>query len=104
ASPDDQEHAFQMCGALDPFDPRDPEIGPRWEIGSHNAPETTSPPGHFRQCRFGSFRTEPDFGSRDYGSLVPAIGIGGRLAAPPLPHHRAYGSVRGGSIGLSLNG
>src|SRR5271166_6656565 len=21
------------------------------------------------------------------------IGIGGRLAAPPLPHHRAYGSV-----------
>src|SRR5215831_13188266 len=28
--------------------------------------------------------------------IVPrklAIGIGGRLAAPPLPHHRAYGSV-----------
>ena len=23
----------------------------------------------------------------------PSIGIGGRLAAPPLPHHRAYGSV-----------
>ena len=21
------------------------------------------------------------------------IGIGGRLAVPPLPHHRAYGSV-----------
>ena len=24
---------------------------------------------------------------------VPTIGIGGSLAAPPLPHHRAYGSV-----------
>ena len=27
----------------------------------------------------------------------PQIGIGGSLAAPPLPHHRAYGSVHGGS-------
>src|SRR5476651_2718363 len=26
-------------------------------------------------------------------SSPPEIGIGGRLAAPPLPHHRAYGSV-----------
>ena len=25
------------------------------------------------------------------------IGIGGSFAAPPLPHHRAYGSVHGGS-------
>ena len=32
-----------------------------------------------------------DFG---FGSK---IGIGGSLAAPPLPHHRAYGSVHGGS-------
>jgi hypothetical protein len=30
------------------------------------------------------------------------IGIGGHLAMPPLPHHRAYGHVPGGSIGLSL--
>src|SRR5450631_1397535 len=29
--------------------------------------------------------------------LVPSIGIGGSLAAPPLPHHRTYGSVYGGS-------
>jgi hypothetical protein len=28
---------------------------------------------------------------------VAAIGIGGSLAAPPLPHHRTYGSVYGGS-------
>src|SRR5271157_4672362 len=27
-----------------------------------------------------------------------SIGIGGSLAAPPLPHHRAYGSVHGGSV------
>jgi len=24
--------------------------------------------------------------------VVPLIGIGGHLAVPPLPHHRAYGS------------
>ena len=29
-----------------------------------------------------------------------SIGIGGSLAAPPLPHHRAYGSVHGGSMNL----
>jgi transposase len=29
--------------------------------------------------------------------MAPSIGIGGGLAAPPLPHHRAYGSVHGGS-------
>jgi hypothetical protein len=29
-------------------------------------------------------------------------GIGGSLAAPPLPHHRAYGSVHGGSIEFSV--
>src|SRR5882762_3015060 len=28
--------------------------------------------------------------------FVPKIGIGGSLAAPPLPHHRTYGSVYGG--------
>ena len=31
------------------------------------------------------------------GWLGPTIGIGGSLAAPPLPHHRTYGSVYGGS-------
>ena len=33
---------------------------------------------------------------RDF-ALGPKIGIGGSLAAPPLPHHRTYGSVYGGS-------
>ena len=31
------------------------------------------------------------------GKVRAAIGIGGSLAAPPLPHHRTYGSVYGGS-------
>jgi hypothetical protein len=35
--------------------------------------------------------------------FAPLIGIGGSLSAPPLPHHRAYGSVHGGSIELSLH-
>src|ERR1022692_2043591 len=28
---------------------------------------------------------------------MPAIGIGGRVAPPPLPHHRTCGSAYGGS-------
>src|SRR5204862_6141140 len=32
-------------------------------------------------------------GAISTGSFAPTIGIGGHLAAPPLPHHRAYGSV-----------
>ena len=30
--------------------------------------------------------------------MLGTIGIGGSLAAPPLPHHRTYGSVYGGSL------
>ena len=48
------------------------------------------------------------------GNADLQIGIGGSLAAPPLPHHRTYGSVYGGSVdyargctlteGLSMDG
>ncbi len=34
-----------------------------------------------------------------FGDL--SIGIGRGLAAPSLPHHRAYGSVHGGSMDIS---
>src|SRR5271166_4430547 len=34
----------------------------------------------------------------------PEIGIGGRLTTPPLPHHRAYGSVPRRFGGLSTRG
>jgi hypothetical protein len=33
------------------------------------------------------------------GLVLPQIGIGGSVTAPPLPHHRTYGSVYGGSVG-----
>src|SRR5664280_2219461 len=36
--------------------------------------------------------------------FAPKIGIGGRLAAPPLPHHRTYGSVYGGSLDYAVAG
>jgi hypothetical protein len=29
---------------------------------------------------------------------ITEIGIGGGLATAPLPHHRTYGSVSGGSV------
>src|SRR5437868_148275 len=32
------------------------------------------------------------------------IGIGGSLTAPPLPHHRTYGSVSGGSADYVVRG
>jgi hypothetical protein len=31
-------------------------------------------------------------GTEGNGEVAPKIGIGGHLAVPPLPHHRAYGS------------
>ena len=41
----------------------------------------------------------------DYiGLQAVGIGIGGGFAAPPLPHHRTYGSVYGGSVILALAG
>src|ERR1700746_248894 len=41
-------------------------------------------------------RTRVSYTGRRGGALVvefELIGIGGHLAMPPLPHHRAYGSV-----------
>src|ERR1035441_10977005 len=37
------------------------------------------------------------------GGAGVSIGIGGRIAPPPLPHHRTYGSVYGGSIGYAID-
>src|SRR5262245_32809146 len=34
----------------------------------------------------------PAYCSAEVVNSVPLIGIGGRLTAPPLPHHLAYGS------------
>jgi len=35
--------------------------------------------------------------------VVGEIGIGAAVTHRPLPHHRAYGSVHGGSIGYASN-
>jgi hypothetical protein len=35
-------------------------------------------------------------------TLTRRIGIGGRLTTPPLPHHRTYGSVYGGSVNYAV--
>src|SRR5438270_10181553 len=40
----------------------------------------------------GSMATPPQ------GAGPKTLGIGGSLAPPPLPHHRTYGSVYGGSV------
>src|SRR5215470_1572503 len=65
-----------------------PTFAPLWMALSSKL--SRPPPGHQGPLR-GSYpsktpaRIKVAFGSK--------IGIGGHLAAPPLPHHRAYGSV-----------
>jgi hypothetical protein len=49
------------------------------------------------EARKGIVALAPDHGEAERVLLAPEIGIGGSLAAPHLPHHRAYGSVHGGS-------
>jgi hypothetical protein len=44
----------------------------------------------------------PDRSSRSRRGATFQIGIGGRIAPPPLPHHRTYGSVYGGSSGYAI--
>jgi hypothetical protein len=50
----------------------------------------TSPPGRSRSCFQKKF-AQPS----DQCANSALIGIGGRLTAPPLPHHLAYGSRTG---------
>jgi hypothetical protein len=49
--------------------------------------------GHFVTYPKGTLR-------RDYVRNGDLIGIGAAVARGPLPHHRAYGSVHGGSSQL----
>src|ERR1700674_1507194 len=41
--------------------------------------------------------------SSDWSTEARLIGIGAAVTHRPLPHHRAYGSVHGGSIGYASN-
>jgi hypothetical protein len=63
---------------------------PTWRVG-----EARHDPGARRELsRIGCFLRRADRGSgRSKVRKGAAIGIGGHLAMPPLPHHRAYGSV-----------
>jgi hypothetical protein len=45
---------------------------------------------YIRQSTLAQVRSNQESTDRQYNLL---IGIGGRLATPPLPHHQAYGSV-----------
>jgi hypothetical protein len=38
-----------------------------------------------------------DESERNVRAAIAKIGIGGRVAPPPLPHHRTCGSASGGS-------
>src|SRR5260221_14236067 len=64
---------------------------PRLSVASLNRPQCSSPLMSALKRITDSSRT-----SRQV-RFAPMIGIGGSLAAPPLPHHRTYGSVYGGS-------
>ena len=74
------------CGVLGPYSIWSPQFGAlsAWSSigkGSYNALQWT---------------VRKQFSN---GLLFDLIGIGAAVARRPLPHHRAYGSVHGGSIG-----
>jgi 4a-hydroxytetrahydrobiopterin dehydratase len=50
--------------------------------------------GHHPDISFGWGHATVSLSTKKIKGL---IGMGGSLAAPPLPHHRTYGSVYGGS-------
>jgi hypothetical protein len=81
----------------------------RWGIGINRGATTIGVRGRI-PCllmkHWGDSGGDP--GAQGRGNVVlavradaeePLIGIGAAVARRPLPHHRAYGSVHGGSIG-----
>ena len=66
------------------------DIVAMWEAKTDRGTERPHPTQQFKvRCRMTLLGQE--------------IGIGGRLAVPPLPHHRAYGSVPRQFGGLSIH-
>jgi len=53
--------------------------------------------GLTKEAAESKFKDVFDLGEKARAAAPQVIGIGGSLTAPPLPHHRAYGSVHGGS-------
>jgi hypothetical protein len=63
---------------------------------------------HYRAYRTGAGNLNTEVMGRShaqckarFAAIEERIGIGGNLAVPPLPHHRTYGSVYGGSSDYS---
>jgi hypothetical protein len=54
----------------------------------------TQPVGRCRQRRSALGSHSSANRHKRHSTCPTLIGIGGRLAAPPLPHHRAYGHCR----------
>ncbi len=74
--------------------------GNRYVLPNATAPHLDSTKLRNTQCEqmFSELPLKADIAQYSrHVSKVPKIGIGGSLAAPPLPHHRTYGSVYGGS-------
>src|ERR1700692_649600 len=69
-------------------------IDPHSEFFVRSDGMTQSGPDPMQDFSERSPKTAP---AQGLGRLESEIGIGGSLAAPPLPHHRTYGSVYGGS-------
>src|SRR5271168_2412283 len=94
-------HAASSSGCA--IRPRVQEIG---STGSAERIPSSSPTGRYAMATAEQWEPYESRGSRTVlgepgGESPPGhssmIGIGGSLAAPPLPHHRTYGSVYGGS-------
>src|SRR6266478_9458560 len=54
--------------------------------------------GHMRMAVSSGRWLRIQFSNSREKTVIARIGIGGNLTAPPLPHHRTYGSVYGGSM------
>jgi hypothetical protein len=96
ALPDERTSILDL-EALAPYGYAKEHFGYRDRLSVPTIEDVLSDPG----------RVEIDFdGALRYRARAPTpgasfgaeIGIGGSLTAPPLPHHRTYGSVYGGSM------
>ena len=75
-----------------------PAAGGWWQPGPLRHEDPFSRAGSNGRCRFGQ---ETFAEASRNGQDAPMIGIGGHLAAPPLPTTGHTGHVPGGSTGLS---
>jgi hypothetical protein len=73
---------------------RKPEALPSWQRGSVHCPFVRRLAAHGMQRSYGA---KADIAGGPRRAMAQSRCDRGSLSAPPLPHHRAYGSVHGGS-------